>query len=68
MKIGADDEGRHEACRSKQKTALLRYNRRVVGFSAGMPICLQDNSHTSLIQYRLGVFLCRFPLRRCARA
>jgi hypothetical protein len=32
---------------TKQKTALLRYNRRVVVFSAGMPMCPNDNSHYS---------------------
>jgi hypothetical protein len=30
-----------------QEIWLLRYNRRVAGFSAGMPMCLHDHSHTS---------------------
>jgi hypothetical protein len=32
---------------SEQKTSLLRYNRRVAGFSAGMPMCLHDHSQHS---------------------
>jgi hypothetical protein len=32
---------------TEQRTSLLRYNRRVAGFSAGMPMRLHNHSHTS---------------------
>jgi elongation factor P len=46
---------------SAQKTPLLRYNRRVAGFSAGMPIRLHDILNTAEIQHRSGVFSMSIP-------
>jgi hypothetical protein len=42
-----EDEEWSRGVLSEQKTSLLRYNRRVAGFSAGMPMRLYDHSQYS---------------------
>jgi len=42
-----EDEALSRGGLIEQRTSLLRYNRRVAGFSAGMPMRLHEHSHIS---------------------